>query len=425
VIHDFKKIQDHLIAEIDRRKDERRRIEMLRKLADSSAKLRLQNEERYALSEMRKRVRATKEYSINNLSELTKISMENFEKNGIIAYFAKTKEEVLNNLLKICDEDFLIASSADVMIETGAEDKLRERGISIFHTDFGQMLYNLMPGEVASNKSFPVIHVPPEIAAEKLSASLGVTLRPDAGEIVRAARDHALKFVAKANIGISGANSISADGSIFLVHNQGNINFVASRLRKHITVTGIEKIVPSLSDALNVVTLQSIYQTGRTARHMNIISGPTRSIDIAGLPVKGVYGPEEVHVILVDDWRTKALKEGFGEALYCIRCLHCTEVCPVCDRVGLLFSYLERYPFPARGAVTAAFCEGIYSAFKSGLFMCTLCGACKRECPLQIDTPAMVERLRMMAAEHGIIPERLIDIERKIVESGNVFGAHT
>ena len=118
----------------------------------------------------------------------------------------------------------------------------------------------------------------------------------------------------------------------------------------------------------------------------------------------------------------RAIKEGFKEALYCIRCFNRVDFCPVYDRVSLLFSYLEKYPIPSKGAVTAAFCGDLKEAVTSGLFLCTLYGTCKWECPLQIDTPTIVQRLRVRVAKKGLIPEALVQMEKTIINSGNAFG---
>jgi L-lactate utilization protein LutB len=179
-----------------------------------------------------------------------------------------------------------------------------------------------------------------------------------------------------------------------------------THLPVHIVIAGIEKLVPTMLDAMNVVYLLSFYEGGTGAQCYLTIRGPSVSPDVERQPVYGIYGAKEVHVILLDNGRMQMIKEGFEEALYCIRCWTCDNYCPVHELLGPGMGFgLEIPAFGykgycgGRGIILTAFTQGIEKAIDAGLYLCTLCETCVKHCPLEINIPRMIKKLRKKVVE--------------------------
>lgn len=402
-------------------KDER--LALIRKIEKNSWKHRADVAKRgLDLEKMANHVRAIKEDSLTRSDELVKLAMESFEKNGTHAHYARTAKDAVEIFLKIAgDSKYVAKSSADVPIEVGLPEALKKRGIELLNTDFGYLLWSFIPEEYTAFKGVPMLHIPVEVIAKKVSEKLGIPVKPEQEDIIQKVRKYAENFLAKTDIGLTGANAIAAaEGSVVLVHDIGNIDRVISAPPVHVVMAGIEKVVPNLVDAISVSELSSIYQIGRPACHMNVISAPTEDWNIEFKQYKGVFGPRDVHVILVDNGRSEAIKNGYAEALYCMRCFACNKVCPTMERIRTNFGYKSSYVC-GRGVVLTAFVEGLEESVKSGLYLCTLCGACQKECPVKIDVPSMITKLRREAAHRGLVPEADLRMERSVLENGNPF----
>lgn len=409
------KIRSNLKSEI--------RIETIRNLNKILFKNRAELLKRIPPEDLKKEVRKIKEFSINNIDTLIKIATESFQANGAVVHYVNNPQQANKSILEICgDTKIIVRSPSETMVEIDLEKVLKNKNFELIDTDTGALLHSFIPDEEICRFTSPVVHIPLEILASKISEKVKKQVHPNAEDITRKAVDYAIEGIAGAGVGISGANCISAqEGSVFLLHNQGNINRVIGTPKKHIVLSGIEKIVPTFSDAINVVKLQNIWQTGRVVRYINIISGPSRSSNAGGIAVNGVYGPEEVHIILLDNWRKRAIEEGFKEFLYCIKCLSCSNYCPVYDRVGMLFSHKNTL-IGARGVIYGNFSVGLEEAIKSGLYLCLQCGACVKECPVGINLDNMVEDIRIKAAEKKLNPRVLDEIKKNVNKTGNILG---
>ena len=176
-----------------------------------------------------------------------------------------------------------------------------------------------------------------------------------------------LNRIKNANVGISGANAIAAEeGSIVMVHNEGNISLISLK-DLHIIVAGIDKIVPSIEDAISISKLETIYATGKyVTSYVNIVSGPSKTADIEKKLLKNMYGSEKVVVILLDNGRSDASPE----CLWCIGCGNCVVHCPVYNAVGNEFGF-NNY-LGGRGVAVSKFIKDDEVCFNSGLYMCTL-----------------------------------------------------
>ena len=132
-----------------------------------------------------------------------------------------------------------------------------------------------------------------------------------------------------------------------------------------------------------------------------MVRGPSLQTEVAGKKSKSRLTTKEIHVIFVDNGRIQAINEGFEEVLYCIRCYACHNHCPAYRLLGPGIGNDLRIPgfgykgyIGGRGVVMSKFLFGLQKSIEAGLYTCTLCGACKKECPLNIDIPSMIGRLR-------------------------------
>jgi L-lactate dehydrogenase complex protein LldF len=201
---------------------------------------------------------------------------------------------------------------------------------------------------------------------------------------------------AKSGLGVSGANfAIAETGSIVTVENEGNIRFSSTAPRVHVALVGIEKLIPRFQDLAIFLRLLGRSATGqRLTSYTSILTGPRRP---------GEDGPEEMHVVLVDNGRLTVLAdEKMREALYCIRCGACLNACPVYRKIGG-HAYGWVYSGPIGALITPEF-VGLNHA-RELPFASSLCGACREVCPVRINIPDLLLHLRSKAQQTGEAPK--------------------
>ncbi|MGN6599342.1 MAG: LUD domain-containing protein, partial [Actinomycetes bacterium] len=219
-------------------------------------------------------------------------------------------------------------------------------------------------------------------------APQGLTADPPA--LAEAARRHLRQKFLSAKVGISGANfAVAETGSLVVVESEGNGRMCLTLPETLISVVGIEKIVPRWSDLADFLTLLPRSSTGeRMNPYTSVWTGVTPG-----------DGPQDVHIVLVDNGRTRVLADPVGrQALRCIRCSACLNVCPVYERVGG-HAYGSVYPGPI-GAILTPQLGGMANEVERSLpFASSLCGACYEVCPVEIDIPSVLVHLRARAVE--------------------------
>jgi L-lactate dehydrogenase complex protein LldF len=206
-----------------------------------------------------------------------------------------------------------------------------------------------------------------------------------------AARDELRQEFIRADMGISGANFLVAEtGTLVIITNEGNGRLCTSAPRVHVALAGMEKVVPSLEDLAVLLRLLPRSATGqRLTSYVSMVSGPKADED--------VDGPEEFHLVLMDNGRTRLLAdEVLREALNCLRCGACLNICPVYQKVGG-HAYGWVYPGPI-GAIITPTLVGEKQA-KELPFASTLCGACRDACPVKIDIPRLLLHQRRKVSE--------------------------
>jgi len=351
-----------------------------------------------------KRVQEIKKYSIEHNDELLAQLLESFERNDIECILADDSQDalkIIDELLEEYDASVVAKAKSNTLGEINLKNHLKDNGIDVVETDLGDRILQL---KKVDNKPVhptgPASHLNVSNITDIVNESLDVNVDPVPREIMEAVRKDVLNRLKYANVGISGANAIaSEEGSCVMVHNEGNISIVSLK-DLHIIVAGIDKIVPTLEDAISIVKLETIFATGSyVTSYMNVISGPSKTADIEKKLLKNMYGAERVVVILLDNGRSDATPE----CIYCIGCGNCVVHCPVYNAVGNEFGF-NNY-LGGRGVAMSKFIEDDETCFNSGLYMCTLCGLCTLNCPVAIPTNEIIENMRKLSTEVGFYPK--------------------
>ena len=278
--------------------------------------------------------------------------------------------------------------------EIHLNEALEAAGVEAVETDMGDWLVQLAR-ETPSHIIAPAIHKTRQQAAELVSREAGQSLPPDdIPALAATARRLLRQRFLTAGMGISGGNmAVAESGSVVLVTNEGNGRMVSSVPPLHVAIIGIEKVVPTWDEAAVWLSLLARSAAGQPLSiYTSLITGPARADE--------PDGPEEVHVVLLDNGRSRLLGTQYEEALQCIRCGACLNVCPVYREAGG-HAYGSPYCGPI-GAVVTPLLFGLedYEALPHAS---SLCGACKDVCPVRIDLPRMLVELRSDEVEQRLL----------------------
>ena len=346
------------------------------------------------------KARAIKEHVLENLD----LYLEEFEasviKSGGTVHWASTGEDACAAILKICrhaNARLVTKGKSMISEEIALNDALEAAGIKVAETDLGEYLIQLR-GEPPSHIIAPAIHLTRDLIEQDFRRTHS-NLDPDRSlerpkQLVAEARTMLREKFLNADVGITGANLLVAQtGSAVIVTNEGNGDLTATLPRVHIVIASIEKIVPSLDDADTVLRVLARSATGQEiTTYTTFFTGPKRDGD--------PDGPDEFHVVLLDNGRAKMLGGKFADMLRCIRCGACLNHCPVYGAVGG-HAYGWVYPGPM-GAVLTPSLIGINEAGHLPNAS-SFCGRCEEVCPMSIPLPDMMRFWRERAFERGNI----------------------
>lgn len=316
------------------------------------------------------------------------------ERNGAVVYESTSAEDANRYIAELCERKGitrLTKSKSMVSEEIGLGPYLEERGVSIVETDLGEWLVQL-DHDRPSHIIAPAIHMDRYDTARLLSPATGEDLDPDdiTGQ-VRAARRTLREDFLAARLGISGANAIIAEtGAMMLVTNEGNAELVTTIPDVHVVLVGYEKLLPTMADAMLQLRLLARSATGQAISvYTTFVNGPDR-------PGK------EMHYVFVDNGRTTMRDDPiFRDALRCIRCGACADVCPPYQVVGgHAFGYIYS---GAIGLVNTGFHNGWEHA-AGPQSLCVSCNACATVCPVGIPLPQQILEVRHRTVEEYGLP---------------------
>ncbi len=341
-----------------------------------------------------------KEKAIPDMEKLTRQAITSIEENKGKGYIARTAEEALGIISNLVGTKKLIVKGKSMTgEEIGLREHLEEKGNEVYETDLGEFIIQKL-GDRPMHITSPSIHVPREDVARLFSKVMGQEIAPDAeiADMVAAAREYLRDKFFRADIGISGANVVAAEtGTLFIIENEGNIRLSTSAPPVHIALVGMEKLVPTLSDAFKVSEVTWRYANYTIPSYVSLVSGPSKTGDIEKVTTYGAHGPKELHVIFLDGGRTRLAKyPRLRQALYCLRCGGCLYECPVFAVTAGHFG--DKY-FTGIGAVWAAIVNKDLEKAASITYTCLTCGRCRQRCPVKIDVPEMIIELRKLLAE--------------------------
>jgi L-lactate dehydrogenase complex protein LldG len=337
-------------------------------------------------------LREIREISVGN-EELLKSAVENLTANGIRVLQAETNDDALNLLRdEAGDARLVVKSKSNVTKELKITDFLEGLGKTVVETDIGDRLLQILGGS-PSHPTGPASHLSAEEMAPDLEKHFGRDIGRRPEDIVEALREDIAGHIDRAGVAIVGANAISAEeGSIVILHNEGNISEIIQRTGKLLVVTGIDKVYENLEQVMHMVKSLAYNATGaKLTSFVNIISGPSKTADIEKKLITGVHNPREVVLILINGRRREISRGGFREMLYCIGCGSCLVFCPMFNVVGDRFAHGGA--MGGRGILMSYLRDGKRDAADTA-GLCMTCFHCMRECPVDINLPGLIWRLR-------------------------------
>jgi L-lactate dehydrogenase complex protein LldF len=351
--------------------------------------------------ELREAGRAAKAEAMQHLdSYLEQLEAQVKARGGTVHWARDAAEanQVITGLVRATGATAAVKVKSMVTDEIGLNDALAAAGITAYETDLAELIVQLGHDQ-PSHFLVPAIHRNRAEIREIFLREMGdvdpaLTDNPPA--LAEAARLHLRRMFLSARVGISGANfAVAETGTLCVVESEGNGRMCLTLPQTLITVMGIEKVIPAWRDL--GVFLQLLPRSS-TAERMN----PYTSLWTGVTPGDG---PQEFHLVLLDNGRTAALADQTGrQALHCIRCSACLNVCPVYERVGG-HAYGSVYPGPI-GAVLSPLLTGVQDN-ASLPYASSLCGACYDACPVKIDIPSLLVYLRARHVEEAQRAHRL------------------
>jgi len=346
---------------------------------------------------LRDQARAIKEATLQHLDHYLEQLIDNVERLGGRVHYATTADEARAVILDIARRSgarMAVKSKSMATEEIHLNDALERAGVIPVETDLGEYIIQLAH-ERPSHIIAPAIHKTKGQVAELFTRELRRPVAADPEALTRVARAELRQKFLDADLGITGANFAVADtGTVVLVTNEGNGRMVTSLPRVHVAVMGVEKVVPTMSDLVVLLAVLAKSATGqKLSVYTTLVRGPRRRGELEG--------PDELHLVLLDNGRLRQIAGTLRESLYCLRCGACLNVCPVYRQIGG-HAYGHTYPGPI-GILLTSMLNGP-PAVKELAHASSLCGACAEACPVRIDIPRMLIELRTEVAERKIAP---------------------
>ena len=349
---------------------------------------------------MRDEGRSVRERALRRLPDLLEELEAKLTRNGCTVHWARDATEASDTVVQIARHSGVertVKSKSMLTEEIGLNTALEEAGIEVVETDLGEYIIQL-DDEPPSHLVAPVIHKRAEDVSRVFERELGMEPTLDAAIMCGVARQELRRRFLGAQMGISGCNfAVAESGTICLITNEGNGRMVTSLPPVYVVVVGIEKVVENIEDAVLLWQAATRNATGQEVSvYFSLTSGPR--------PTGHADGPQEMHVVLVDNGRSGVLLRGYADALLCIRCGACLDVCPVYREIGGHAYGRTAYSGPIGSILTPLMSEARGEDPTAGTdlpFASSLCGACKDACPVKIDLPRMLLDLRGDLASRG------------------------
>ncbi|MBI6347003.1 iron-sulfur cluster-binding protein [Proteus mirabilis] len=361
----------------------------------------------------RDRAAQIRDHVLANLDAYLYQLSEKIEQHGGHVFFAQTKEEASQYILNIAKEKKakkIVKAKSMVTEEIGLNPVLENAGISVIETDLAEFILQ-QAKDAPSHVVVPAIHKNRAQIRQIFHDKLGYNGSDTPEEMTRFVRQNIRDDFFTADIGITGCNfAVAETGSVCLVTNEGNARLSTTLPKTHIAVMGMERIAPTFKEVDILITMLARSAVGlRLTGYNTWLTGPKEN--------DNVDGPEDFHLVIVDNGRSKIIGSEFKDILRCIRCGACMNTCPAYRHIGGQ-GYDSIYPGPV-GAVLTPLLGG-YKDFKNLPYVCSLCTACDSVCPVKIPLSNLIKKHREVMVEQGITPTT----ERNITRVFNYVNRH-
>jgi len=333
------------------------------------------------------RAQALKQEVMDHLDHYLAQFADNVERNGGEVHWAATTEEACSIVREIAQRAGareVVKAKTMVGEEIELNHALAAAGIRAVETDLGEFIIQLA-GDRPAHIVAPAIHLTRHDVSDLFVKHIQSEPTDEPERLTAIARRFLREFFQRAGMGVSGANfAVAETGTIVLIENEGNIRMSTTAPRIHVALVGIEKLIPSLADLAIFLRLLARSCSGqKLTTYTSLLTGPRRP---------GEDGPDEMHVVLIDNGRIATLADTkMREMLYCIRCGACLNACPVYRKIGG-HAYGGVYSGPI-GALVTPQLAGLEKAQQLP-FASSLCGACREVCPVKINIPDLLLHLR-------------------------------
>ncbi|HEK1928513.1 TPA: iron-sulfur cluster-binding protein [Proteus mirabilis] len=361
----------------------------------------------------RDRAAQIRDHVLANLDAYLYQLSEKIEQHGGHVFFAQTKEEASQYILNIAKEKKakkIVKAKSMVTEEIGLNPVLENAGINVIETDLAEFILQ-QAKDAPSHVVVPAIHKNRAQIRQIFHDKLGYNGSDTPEEMTRFVRQNIRDDFFTADIGITGCNfAVAETGSVCLVTNEGNARLSTTLPKTHIAVMGMERIAPIFKEVDILITMLARSAVGlRLTGYNTWLTGPKEN--------DNVDGPEDFHLVIVDNGRSKIIGSEFKDILRCIRCGACMNTCPAYRHIGGQ-GYDSIYPGPV-GAVLTPLLGG-YKDFKNLPYVCSLCTACDSVCPVKIPLSNLIKKHREVMVEQGITPTT----ERNITRVFNYVNRH-
>ena len=348
--------------------------------------------------ELRDHAKRIKEHTLAHLDRyLEQLEASVLRLGGKVHWAADATEacEIITGIARQANCRKAVKSKSMTTEEVHLNKALEKIGVEVTETDYGEFIIQIT-GERPSHIVAPAVHHTRESISRVLSEHTGTKLPDDPPSLAQVGRRLLREKFKQADLGISGVNfAVAETGSIVLITNEGNGRLTTTCPRVHVALMGIEKVIPRIRDLPVFLKLLARAATGMPLSvYTNVITGPRRPGE--------TDGPEEFHLVLLDNGRSRVLGTPFRESLQCIRCGACLNACPVYRRIGG-HAYGGTYSGPI-GSILTPLYDSV-NAHPHLPHASSLCGACQSACPVKINIPQMLIGLREL--QHHKKPNRL------------------